>query len=120
VGGESENQVAEFTAEAKPGAPETMSGESRTGQAGQRGHEVDSAPVVRIVDRYGNPVPGVAVAWQVTAGEGRVQDPITTTDALGITSAQWTLGDRIGFHQLTASIAGVTGSPATFSATVLF
>ena len=30
------------------------------------------------------------------------------------------LGDRLGFHQLTAAIGEVSGSPVTFSATVLF
>jgi hypothetical protein len=54
------------------------------------------------------------------AGEGRVGSPITTTDAAGKASVDWTLGNRIGVHKLTAAIESAHGSPVTFTATVLF
>jgi hypothetical protein len=74
-----------------------------------------------VVDRYGNPVPNASVAWQVTAGQGEVGgSPITPTDADGKASVAWTLGDRIGVQKLTATIGSVTGSPISFTATVLF
>jgi hypothetical protein len=76
--------------------------------------------MVRVVDRFGNPVPDVAVAWQVIAGEGTVTSPITTTDAEGKTGVDWTLGNRIGVHKLTAAIESATGSPVTFTAVVYF
>jgi Big-like domain-containing protein len=120
VGGEADNQVAEFRAAALAAAPDTLRPGSALAQAGQRKREVGTAPVVHVVDRFGNPVPNISVAWQVTAGGGKVEQPITSTDAEGNTSAHWTLGDRLGFHQLTAAIGDVSGSPVTFSATVLF
>jgi hypothetical protein len=122
VGDESATQIAEFHAAAKVGAPATLSLSlgSVLSQAGQRNQAVATAPAVRVVDRFGNPVPDATVAWQVTSGRGQVGAPNTTTDAEGKTSVVWTLGDRIGVQKLTAAIGGVTGSPVTFTATVLF
>jgi Bacterial Ig-like domain (group 1) len=117
---ENETQVAEFRAEAKPAAPDTLSAQTPRAQPGRRQREVSTPPVVRVVDRYGNPVEGVSVAWQVTAGEGVVDEPIVQTDADGQATVKWTLGNRIGTHKLTATIGHVTGSPVTFTATVLF
>jgi hypothetical protein len=120
VGSEGEEKIAEFHATAKPGAPDTLRPLTPLAQPGRREQQVGTAPQVRVVDRFGNPVPGVAVAWQVTAGEGRVDSPITSTDAAGQASVGWTLGNRIGYHKLTAAIETGTGSPVTFTATVLF
>jgi hypothetical protein len=76
--------------------------------------------VVRIADRYGNPVPGAVVGWTVTAGEGEVSAAETTTTPDGLTQVEWTLGDRIGVQKVAASVPGAQGSPVTFTATVLF
>jgi len=73
-----------------------------------------------VVDRYGNPVPDVSVAWQVTAGQGQVGALATMTDVDGKASVAWTLGNRIGVQKLTAATGSVTGSPITFTVTVLF
>jgi hypothetical protein len=120
VGGEADNQIAEFRAAAKAAAPDTLRPGSALAQPGRRAREVGTTPVVYVVDRFGNPVQDVPVAWQVTAGGGQVDQPITATDADGNASAHWTLGDRLGFHRLTAAIGNVSGSPVTFTATVLF
>jgi hypothetical protein len=120
VGGEADNQVTEFHAAANPAAPDTLRAGSALAQPGRRKLEVATTPVVHVVDRFGNPVPEVPVAWQVTAGGGQLQAPITATDAEGNASAHWTLGDQIGVHRLTAAIGSVSGSPVTFNATVLF
>jgi hypothetical protein len=120
VGGEADNQVAEFRAAAKAATPDTLRPGSALAQAGQRNREVGTAPVVHVVDRFGNPVQDVQVVWQVTSGGGQVEDPITATDADGNASAHWTLGNRLGLHRLTAAIGDVSGSPVTFTATVLF
>jgi hypothetical protein len=120
VGGENQNQVAEFRAAAKPAAPDTLSPATDLTLRAQRGREVDPAPVVHVVDRFGNPVEEAQVVWQVTAGEGQVLEPITLTDAAGNATVRWTLGNRIGAHRLTASIGSVSGSPITFRASVFF
>jgi Bacterial Ig-like domain (group 1) len=120
VGGDGDNQAAEFRAAANPAAPDTLRSGSALTQVGRRTQQVGTAPVVHVVDRFGNPVQNVPVAWQVTSGEGRVVEPITLTDGTGNASAQWTLGNRIGVHRLTATIGNVSGSPVTFVASVLF
>ena len=120
VGGEADNQVTEFQAAAKAAAPDTIAATSALSQPGRRAREVATAPLVRVVDRYGNPVENASVVWQVTAGTGRVDQPLTATDGNGNATVHWTLGDRIGVHKLTATLGSVTGSPVTFTATVLF
>ncbi len=118
VGVEGQDTIAQFHAGAHAGPPDTLSSLIPLDQPGIRQQEVGETPVVRVVDRFGNPVPGVPVAWQVTAGEGHVTSSITTTDADGKASVQWTLGNRLGVHKLTASVESSTGSPVTFTAWV--
>jgi hypothetical protein len=115
-----EGTAQEFRADARAAPPDTMSPQSVLAQPGRMQRAVGTPPVVRIVDRYGNPVENVPVAWHVTSGGGAVESPITATDAEGKASVEWTLGGRIGVHKLVADIGSVTGSPVTFTATVLF
>lgn len=115
-----ESDPLEFRANAKAAAPDTLRPETPLAQPGRRTQAVGTPPAVRVVDRFGNPVEGIPVAWQVTAGQGEVSEPITTTDVDGRTAVEWTLGNRIGVHKLTAAIGSVTGSPVTFTARVLF
>ncbi len=120
VSGNGEPQDEEFTAEARPAAPDTVSAKSPTSQPGRRGQAVGTQPVVQVVDRFGNPVPGVPVAWQVTVGGGSVSEAIALTDAAGTSTVDWTLGSRRGVQRLTATVGPITGSPVSFTATVLF
>jgi hypothetical protein len=115
-----DDKVAEFHASARAGPPDTLAPQIPLAQPGARGQPVMDRPRVRVVDRFGNPVPDVPVAWQVTAGEGWVASPITATDAQGSASVDWTLGNRIGVQKLTAAIESATGSPVIFTARVLF
>ena len=110
--------VAQFTASAQAGPPNTLQTESKTTQIGDRGEPVDEDPLVRVADRYGNPIEGVAVHWQIRDGEGQVSSATTTTGADGRTSVTWTLESR-GGHRLEASVDGeVDGLPAVFIAFV--
>jgi subtilisin family serine protease len=91
------------------------------GQEAFAGSVVPIAPSVAVTDAGANPVAGVAVTFQVTAGGGSVS-PATAinTDAQGTaTVASWTLGTAPGSNTLSASAAGVTGSPVVFTATGL-
>jgi hypothetical protein len=117
---EGDTQVAEFTAEARAAEPDTMRAQSAVSQPGRRGKDVGTAPVVRVVDRFGNPVPGVAVSWTVITGGGEVSEPTTDTATDGTATVTWHLGNRVGVQRLTASVGEVEGSPVTFTATVLF
>jgi hypothetical protein len=120
VGAETEAGAVEFTAAASPALPAMLSARIPLAQPGQRQQQVEDAPLVQVVDRFGNPVPNVPVAWQVIAGEGAVASPITNTNADGEASVEWTLGNRIGVHKLTAAVGSVSGPPVTFTAVVYF
>jgi hypothetical protein len=111
---------AEFQGTAVAGAPDTIRAMSPTSQSGRRGEPAESPLVILAVDRFGNPVPGVTIQWAVTVGEGEVSQPQTPTGSDGTASVTWELGGRIGVQRVTASLEGASGSPVTFSATVLF
>lgn len=112
--------AARFQASAVPAAPDTLRAMSALSQPGRRGETLSEPLVVITVDRFGNPVSGVAVKWRVTVGEGKVSDNETVTATDGTASVIWSLGGRIGVQKVTATVEGINGSPVTFSATVLF
>lgn len=76
-------------------------------------------PTVMVTDASGAPVSGYTVVWAVTSGGGSLGTADTvTTDVLGIaTSPVWTLGTAGGSNGLSATAAGLGGSPVTFTAT---
>ncbi|MBN2412232.1 Ig-like domain-containing protein, partial [candidate division KSB1 bacterium] len=48
---------------------------------------------IKIIDRYGNGIPDIAVTFQVTNGGGQIiQDQPVITDSLGVASSRWSLG----------------------------
>src|SRR5207248_2211845 len=82
------------------------------------GTAVQIAPSVIVKDASGNPVPGVAVTFAVTPGNGSITGASQTTDAGGIaTVGSWTLDMTAGKNTLTATAGGLTGSPVSFTAT---
>jgi hypothetical protein len=115
-----EPPTTRFQASAVAAGPDTVRALTALFQPGRRGETLAEPLTVAVVDRYGNPVSGFAVTWEVTAGEGQVSAAETATDASGTASVTWTLGGRIGVQKVTATVPGATGSPVTFSATVLF
>jgi hypothetical protein len=64
------------------------------------------------------PVSGVTVSWAVTAGGGNVLSAESITDLTGVATNFWTVGGTVGNNNqgLTATGAGLTGSPVTFVA----
>ncbi len=109
-----------FRAEAVAAAPDALSGASALNRAGRRGAELADPLVVRVTDRFSNPVPGAVVSWSIAAGNGKLSRPESETAADGTTAVSWTLGDQVGVQKVTATMAGLTGSPVTFTAVVLF
>lgn len=90
-------------------------GDNQTAVAGTA---VPSSPAVLVEAPGGAPVAGVAVTWAVTAGGGSVFPATSVTSASGVASTQWTLGATPGSNNqgLTATVAGLTGSPVAFVA----
>src|SRR5207237_5975441 len=71
------------------------------------GSPVPIPPSVIAKDASGNPVPGVAVTFAVTAGNGSITGASQTTDAGGIaTVGSWTAGPTAGTNALTATSPG--------------
>jgi alpha-tubulin suppressor-like RCC1 family protein len=83
---------------------------SRTGTAGTA---VADSLTVRVVDRDGNGVPGVTVAFAAPDG-GSLSPATATTRADGTARAQWTLGPAAGQQTATATVAGLPA--VTFTA----
>lgn len=111
---------AVFEASAIAGAPDTVRAASPLSQPGRLGQPTREAPAVSVVDSFGNPVGGVDVEWDVTAGGGSTSSERTASGADGRATVTWTLGPIVGVQKLVARVEGVLGSPLTFTATVLF
>jgi adhesin/invasin len=74
---------------------------------------------VRVTDASGNGVSGVPVTWAVTGGGGTIAPASTLTDGSGYAAATRVLGTTAGTQQAAASVAGLAGSPVTFTATAV-
>jgi hypothetical protein len=111
--------TAVFDGSAVAGAPDTLRALSPLNQPGRRQEVVEDPPSVLVLDRFGNPVAGAQVQWEVTAGGGEVSGG-TPTGPDGRATATWTLGDAPGAQKLLARVEGAHGSPLTFLALVLF
>ncbi len=117
--------VGALTATAAAGAPAAMSAQAGDGQSATVGSAVEIAPAVRVEDRYGNPVAGLAVTFAETAsppGDGARGSVIAGADAItdadGVaTAGSWTLGTTLGSYEISASAQGL--EPAVFTASAL-
>jgi len=108
--------TANFDATALAAAADTIFIASGNGQSGAVGSTLADSLVVRVNDRFGNPVPGSIVAWAATGG-GSVSPTSSATGATGLAATQRTLGTTAGPQGATATLAGVKGSPVAFSMT---
>lgn len=75
--------------------------------------------VVRVTDAEGDAVAGVTVRWTVTGGGGTISPSTSVTDETGHAQAVRVLGTTSGTYTAEASVDGLPGSPATFTATAL-
>lgn len=87
-------------------------------QSAPAGTEVPSPPVVAVQDQSGNPVAGVAVSFVPTPGSTVVPAAPIVSGADGLARlVSWRLRDLAGPNAVTATAAGLAGSPLTFTAT---
>ncbi|HVE26819.1 MAG TPA: Ig-like domain-containing protein, partial [Sporichthya sp.] len=91
---------------------------SGDGQSAPVGTVLPEPLLVEVTDGFGNPIPGVDIAWTADAG-GSVSDAHTTTGADGLTSVRRTLGPSAGVQHTLASAPGLAGSPVDFSHTAV-
>jgi adhesin/invasin len=107
-----------FTATGTPAPATQIAINAGNNQTATVGTAVAIVPSVIVRDASNSPVAGVTVTFAVATGGGSVTGGTATTDASGIaTVGSWTLGTTAGSNTLTATSAGLTGSPLTFTAT---
>jgi hypothetical protein len=70
---------------------------------------------VLVHDADGQPVSGVAVTFQVTAGGGSVSGSTATTNGAGIATRSWTLGPQPGVNTIVATAGSL--APLSISVT---
>jgi hypothetical protein len=74
--------------------------------------------VVRVVDRFNNPVPGVAVSWSAQGG-GDVSPASVVTGTDGRAATERTLGEQVGNYGTTAVATPLPESVVTFTTTAV-
>src|ERR1051325_1946459 len=112
------DSVTSATLNVTAGAATQIALNAGDGQSATTGTAVASPPSVIVRDASNNPVQGVGVTFAVATGGGSITAADQTTNASGIaTVGSWTLGTTAGSNTLTASAAGLTGSPVAFTAT---
>ncbi len=90
------------------GAPAAMiSIVSGNFQAGTIGTTLPQALVVKVVNKFGLPVPGATVKWATASGGGSPTTATTTTAADGTSSNTYTLGTVVQTEDLRASLPSV-------------
>jgi hypothetical protein len=94
-------------------APSVASGLSLVSGDGQTAtvlNALASPFAVKLVDQFGDPMPGVTVTWTRLTGAGSLGAATSTTSASGVATAQYTAGGTPGDETIRASVAGVTAT----------
>ena len=97
---------AVFTATGRAGAPDALTILTGNNQTGTPGAALPDSLRVRLTDRFGNPVSGVAITWAPNSTSGSVSPASSTTDANGRAATRWTLGSTGGPKQVVSSGGG--------------
>ena len=108
-----------FTATALAGGTPTQAVvASGDGQTGLTGYALNFPATLRVLDSANGPVSGVAVTFAVTGGGGSITGASTTTDVFGVGAVgSWTVQAGANTLSGTATGAGISGNPVSFSAT---
>jgi hypothetical protein len=95
-----------FTATPLADAPAVMEYVSGNGQRGAPGAELGDSLLVRLLDEYGNPTPGVTVTFTPGTGAGTLSRTTDVTSATGHASTRWTLDPAARGLRSVAAAAG--------------
>ena len=122
-------QTAQAASSGATGSPVTFSATANAGNATdlvKAGGDNQSANIntnlteplsVRVIDAFGNGVGGALVTWLVSSGSANINPLSGNTNATGLATTTVTVGGAAGPIVITASSAGLIGSPQTFNAT---
>ncbi len=110
--------IAVFTATVLAAPPATVLVYGGFGQTAAAGRLLPLPIVVFVEDMFGNGIPGVTVNWAAADGSGSTTVASSVTNASGKASTGWTIGNTVGTNNqiATATVAGLLGSPVTFTA----
>ena len=112
------NSPVTFTASVVAGAASKMALSSGNAQTAVVGTALAQPIAVLVSDQFDNPIAGATVNWAAGAGSGSTAVASSMTNASGIATSGWTIGTVAGAgnQSATATAAGLTGSPVTFTA----
>jgi len=116
LSGDARGEAGPIQVVAGAGDPALLEKVGGDGQFGHVGTTLPQPVEVRILDEDSRPVPGVAVAFEVTDGGGEIAPASAFTGADGVASATWTLGPSPGANHARADAGDIEGSPAAFAA----
>ncbi len=115
-----------FGATGVAGPPASIALNAGDNQTGPVSTSLPVPPSVIVRDAHGNGAGGAVVQFAIVTAGATVSNgsvtassaPVTTNPSSGIAQLNaWTLGPVAQTYTMTASLAGVTGSPVTFTAT---
>lgn len=98
------------------GAPVSLQKLAGDGQTGLAGERLSQAIAVKVLDAFGNHVPGAWVVFAAGEGHGSVAADSVQTNGEGIASVAWTLGKVEGENTLRAWLSGRPDAPLVFTA----
>jgi hypothetical protein len=104
-----------LTNEGQPTQVEGISGDFQTGTILEP--LVDSL-VVKVTDRFGNPVPGIEISWSADGG-GEVQPATVATGVNGMAATQRVLGSQPGNYGTTAVASVLPEDAVRFTTTAV-
>lgn len=93
---------ATFDAIALPDDPDSLVAVAGDEQEGTVGTPLPDSLAVRVLDRYGNPVPAVDVIWTTNAEGGQLNPDSSTTNDGGVAYTSWRLGSNAGKQTVSA------------------
>ena len=109
-----------LSVQATVGLPDAIAVVTAPPQSETIGRALPQPFTVRVTDRFGNPVPNVAVAWTRVLGNGTLGATTSTTDADGRAQVSYTLGNVPGAESVRATITTASGTAtAAFNTTAV-
>lgn len=97
-------------------APTSIAVSSGNNQTAPAGSTLPQPLVARVADAANQGLPGITVAWEVTAGGGTLSALTSVTDTGGLARVQYVLGANAGTNRVQATVQGSTLT-TTFEAT---
>ncbi len=117
---DSENSEIYFQASGRPADPARMIYISGNHQNSPAAKELPDPFVVKVTDKFDNPVPEWPINYKVLKGKGHFPEKksifFTKTDDNGLAEAYFTLGEEPGFNSVRASAKSIKKAKIEFEA----